>query len=124
MDSLTAKETLDTKTYHALGPVGDVGVVSTTVRSIKTSQAKLYGWVVHNPNGAVSWLQVFDRPSTQVMLGTTPPALTVKVGADGSVVQEQVNPVNMSAGLSIAATTTETGSTAPTTGLSVSVLYK
>ena len=119
--NLKIQDSLDNKIFNSLTTPALLG---TTVREIKGSQTNFYGYVVHNPNAAVAWVQVFNLPAADVTLGTTAPSYTIKTGADGGLAQEFVNPINMKSGLSVAATTTETGSTANTTGLSVNILFK
>ena len=105
-------------------PLTTNGVLSNTVRNIKSTAGRIFGYLIHNPNGSEAFVQVFYRPSNSVILGTTAPDLIIKVAANGSVAWDFQDPRGVnSIGLSVAATTTDTGSTAPTTGLSGTIFH-
>lgn len=91
--------------------------------SVKGSAGTFGGYFVYNPNTVVTYLQVFDVSST-VTLGTTRPDLVFGIPANSGANLEIVNGVNMANAIKIAATTTASGSTAPSTGLDVTVFYK
>ena len=114
-DLLTIRDTVSTATTRTL---------TTTVQSVKTTQAKFYGYKIENPNTGVAWVQVFYRPNTEVILGTTAPDFTIKVGDNGNAAWDFNWPIDAPLGLSIAATTEETGSTAPTSNLSAVIFFR
>lgn len=95
--------------------------LSTTVQTVKSSAGLVYGWVIYNPNTSVAYVQVFN--TTSVTLGTTAPLYSIPVPASQQV--SAFNPVGIthSTAIAIAATTTMSGSTAPTTGLDVNFFY-
>lgn len=95
--------------------------LSTTVQTVKSSAGLVYGWAIYNPNSSVCFVQVFN--TTSVTLGTTTPLYSIPVPANTSVCE--FNPVGITHGtaIAIAATTTMTGNTAPTTGLNVNLFY-
>lgn len=100
--------------------------VTNTKILIRAGTCSIKGWIVNNPNAAESFLQIHDAATTgDVTLGTTVPVLPIKVGANGSVViTEHDYQIPFSLGMVIAATTTEGGSSAPVTPVSVLILYK
>jgi hypothetical protein len=89
-----------------------------TVRSVKTSPGVLAFVQCYSGNASVTYLQVFALPSTSVTLGTTTPAMSFAIGPT-STVTEFMSPIGilMPGGISIAATTTATGSTAPASAI-------
>lgn len=91
----------------------------------------LYGWYVSNEDaGTDTYLQFYNAAATaDVTVGTTTPDLTWRI-PQGAVLEE--SPLSAQAsegvvfplGLVIAATTTEGGSSAPVTGLTVNFFYE
>jgi len=95
--------------------------LSTTVQTVKSSAGLVYGWVIYNPNTSVAYVQVFN--TTSVTLGTTTPLYSIPVPAGG--VAQFFSDIGITHGtaITIAATTTMRGNTAPTTGLDVNIFY-
>ena len=97
-----------------------------TVRNIGSDQVIFLSYLLHNNDSATRWLQVFFRPASEVVLGTTAPDMTILVGASqsilGSLTDDESN-IRQGTGLSVACTTTETGSTAPTSAMTGSIFY-
>jgi hypothetical protein len=86
---------------------------------VSQKKGSLQWYACDNPNGSAAWIQVFDASATTgITPGTTPPKffLPVPAGAYSAVV-----PANVLNGIVIAATTTPTGGTAPSTALSCSI---
>jgi hypothetical protein len=97
-----------------------------TVTSVKSSAGNLYGFTLQNPNASAAYVQLFDLATGSITLGSTTPKLSYWVPANGSydfpcISEAKVSFVNA---ISIAATTTATGSNAPATGLLINLLYK
>jgi hypothetical protein len=103
---------------------------TTTVKAIKSSAAGTFGgYMIGNPNSTAAYVQVFDvATSGAVTLGSTTPTMVYFIpgnasgGAAANV--EYSNGVHMSNGIQLACTTTATGSTAPSTGLDMTILFK
>src|SRR3990167_5534512 len=75
-----------------------------------------------NPNTAQAFLQLFDLVAADVTVGTTTPTQSYLVPAGDGVnsgVFEMMVPMHFNAAISYAATTTSTGSTAPTSNLTL-----
>jgi hypothetical protein len=89
--------------------------LSTTVQTIKGSAGTLDSFTCYNPNATAAWIQVFNISGT-VTLGTSTALERYHVPGEQSF-----GAIAMSKGydtaIKVAATTTATGSTAPTTGL-------
>jgi hypothetical protein len=67
---------------------------------------------LYNPTAAVAFLQMFTRPASAVTLGTTPPTVVLAIPAGGAIVLPFSAGWRMGgSGLSIAGTTTRTGTT-------------
>jgi hypothetical protein len=99
----------------------------TNTKTLIKGSAGTYGgyYTVYNPNSSVAYVQIFDAASTgAVTLGTTVANGRITVPATSAANLEITNGVNMANGIVIACTTTATGSTAPTTGLDGTILYK
>lgn len=109
-----------------------VPALTNTVTGVKASAAgTMGGYQIGNPNSTVTYIQVFDLATTgAVTLGTTTPTYvfsipgngTATVGGGGNV--EFSKGINHANGIQVAATTTPTGSTAPTNSLCALFLYK
>jgi hypothetical protein len=103
---------------------------TTTVKAIKSSAAGTFGgYYIFNPNSAAAYVQVFDVATAgAVTLGSTTPTMVYCIpgnasgGAAANV--EYSNGVHMANGIQLACTTTATGSTAPATGLDMTILFK
>lgn len=96
-----------------------------TVANIKAAPGNIYGYLVENSNATKSYLQIFKTLAANVTLGTTVPDFVIFVPATGAADAFAVVPIlHSDVGLSMAATTTPTGNTAPGSGLMVNVLYK
>lgn len=97
---------------------------TTTVQTVKASAGTLGGIVVYNPNATVAYVQIFDVSGT-VTLGTTSPDIIIPVAPTSvAPLSEFARGVNMANAIKLACTTTATGSTAPGTGLDMTVFWK
>jgi len=90
---------------------------------VKGSAGTFGGYFCYNPNSTVTYLQVFDL-ATSVTLGTTRPDLVFGIPANSATNLEITLGINMANAIKIAATTTASGSTAPGTGMDVTIFYK
>jgi hypothetical protein len=97
---------------------------TTTKKAVKASAGTFGGYYAYNPNASAAYIQVFDVASASVTLGTTPPDLVFAIPATSAANLEITNGVNMATAMTLACTTTATGSTAPTTGLDLTLLFK
>ena len=98
--------------------------LSTTVKSVKTSAGQLGMVQCYNPNATQVYIQVFNMNASWVVLGTTAPTLSIPISATSTGGWALASPgTGFSTGMSIAATTTATGSTAPSTAIDCNVAY-
>lgn len=97
---------------------------TTTKQAVKASAGTFGGYYVYNPNATVAYIQVFDAASASVTVGTTAPDMIFGIPATGAANLEITNGVNMATAITLVCTTTATGSTAPGTGLDLTIFYK
>lgn len=97
---------------------------TTTKKAIKASAGTFGGYYAYNPNATVAYIQVFDAASASVTVGTTAPDMVFGIPATGAANLEFTNGVNMGTAITLVCTTTATGSTAPGTGLDLTIFYK
>lgn len=99
--------------------------LSNTKQAANASAGGLYGYHIYNPNSTVIYVQFFNVASASVTVGTTTPNMVLVVPAGGWVDSPVTGPpIDFGTALTIAATTTVTGSGAPTTGLTTNLWYK
>jgi hypothetical protein len=97
--------------------------LTTTVTTVKSTAGKVAKLYCYNPNSSVAYVQVFNATPSSVTLGTTTPASSYGIGATsiggfGSNIGD-----GFSSAISVAATTTVKGLTAPSTALDCNVSY-
>jgi hypothetical protein len=86
--------------------------------------ARLYGLHLDNPNTSKVYVQFFDALSANVTLGSTTPTFVIVLPASSTLDDPTLTiPINFSTGLTFAVTTTATGSTAPSTGITGTIFY-
>ena len=103
--------------------------LSNSVVTVKGSAGELGAYHCLNQSGAVAYVQVFDAATSgAVTLGSTTPVLSFGLPAAASLPGggnlEWSNGIHFASGIQIAATTTATGSTAPSTAIDCNFAYK
>ena len=134
MDNMLIRDRYKIKSYNALQPSNELPKfiktgIAGVLREVSNKRCLFMGYLLHNNNASRSWVQVFFRPSDEVVLGTTPPDLTISIGASSSIAWDFYWPMEdeqarLGTGLSLVSTTTETGTTGVTTATTGSILYK
>lgn len=113
---LLAADNLELVQFNALQPDPKRVSIGSTVRNIAHEMVTWAGYVIHNNDSSLNtWVQIFFKPSNMVTLGSTPPDFTIKLTPGASVAWDFYRPIRQGSGMSVASTTTETGSTAPAT---------
>jgi hypothetical protein len=98
--------------------------LSTTVVSVKSSAGQLGELLCYNPNSSAVYVQIFNVASGSVTLGSTSPVLSIPIAPQSTGGLPLANPgINFSTAISIAATTTATGSTAASTAPDCNEVY-
>lgn len=97
--------------------------LTNTKTAVKASAGKVYGWMIHNPSAATTYIQVWNVAIGSITVGTTAPTYTIPLptGASANVFTDRG--ITHSTEINIAATTTPTGSTAPASAAVVSIFY-
>jgi len=93
--------------------------------NIKAAAGFIFLLNLINTTDADAYLQVFDKPAADVVLGTTVPKFFLRLPASSSLLLPmQAMPIDLTkgTGMSIAGTTTSTG--ASTAAISVSAFYQ
>lgn len=110
-DAVTAS--LSPTTSGGWAPSSQVALTN-TVASIKSSAGQVGGWMFYNPNTSAVYIQVYNAVSGSVTVGTTTAAYVLALPPGAAANVEYANGITHSTAISAAATTTATGSTAPT----------
>lgn len=108
--------------YVAQGGTTNALLTASTV-TVKSIATTLFDVVLTNTGTAAAYVQLFNGATAT--LGTTAPAAVLYVGA-GATVDYSFGSLGWAfpAGLTVAATTTPTGSTAPATGINADIGYQ
>lgn len=96
-------------------PTGNASV------NIKVGSANVWGYDVQNPNSTTCWLEFYN--ATAPSLGATR-IWGVPILGSGGIAKSLPFPVNLSAALTIATTTTDAGGTTCSTGMGVTIYYQ
>jgi hypothetical protein len=98
--------------------------LSNTKTAVSASRVRIHSFVLYNPNTAVAFVQFFNKAIADVTVGTTAPKKSIPVPPGGVAVgtYEDDFALPYNEGLVLAATTTASGSTAPTSALVVASL--
>jgi hypothetical protein len=104
--------------------VSNQAALTNTAVAVKASVGQSGGYGFYNPSAAIAYVQVFNTVSGSVTVGTTAPLYSIPVPPTSAVNMEVSNGIAHSAAISVAATTTPTGSTAPGSALTGFLLYK
>lgn len=96
-----------------------------TAQSVKAGSGNLKGWYISNANTTVACVQIFNIASGSVTVGTSTPTLSLCIPPDDAAANVMTEPgIGFGTQISVACTTTATGSTDPTTGLVVNLMYE
>ena len=112
-----------------LRPVGYVNAAVTStpvqVNVVGTAPASFLQYNLSNPNSSQVWVQFFDAASpSAVSVGTTAPTLSMAIPPFGVTDGSVASPYVFQYGIIIAATTTQTGSAAPSSAVQVQITYQ
>jgi hypothetical protein len=108
-----------TKTSGGMGLPYSASLTGTKAQ-IKGSAGQLYGWTIVNNGSALCYVQVFNKASASVTVGTTAPDFVIPIpapssGTNGAGIAQTLDlGIAMGTGITVACTTTRTGSTTVT----------
>lgn len=94
-----------------------------TKAAVKEGRGRVYGYHIYNPDSTDTFVQFYDALTDNVTVGTTGASEILWVPALGGIEQIFPLPLEFNTGIGLAATTTMTGSGAPTTGLLINLFY-
>jgi hypothetical protein len=106
--------TLATKTVPQTSggmPLPFSASVNATKQQVKGSAGQVYGYHILNNTAAIAYMQVFDKASASVTVGTTTPDYVIPLPASFGATLEISTGVAHANGITVACTTTRTGST-------------
>lgn len=111
-------------TFMASGSDGS-SILVATAQAVKAAAGKVYGYYLYNPESAVMFVHFYNTAAASVTVGTTSPLFTLAIPA-GSAANLGITDMGVTFGtaISVSATTTAGGNTAPTTGVSAVIWYK
>ena len=91
----------------------------------KAGSVTIGSYNISNPNSSPVFIQVFNAATAgAVTLGTTPPTFVLTVPAANGVLDGNLaGSYNLPLGMVVAATTTATGNTAPTSAVPITIFY-
>lgn len=116
MDKLKVKDSYKEFTINALNPNPSYQSIVATKKELYSDSQKWYGYTLNNNDAAARWVQVFYKPAANVAYGVDMPNRSILIPASGNVTLEMENPV-VCPGFTVAAATTETGTSTPTLGV-------
>lgn len=102
--------------------------LTSTKSQVKGSGGTIYGITAVNNGSALAYIQVFNKLSASVTVGTTAPDYVVPVpapssGTAGAGIREEYSKgLNFGTGITVACTTTRTGSTSATCDVNVNYI--
>lgn len=101
-----------------------LNALTNTAVAVKTGAAQVGGLQCYNPNSAQVYVQVYNIASGSVTVGTSTPTLSIPIGptATGGLTLSVVG-FQFSTAVAVAATTTATGGTAPSTAIDCNMAY-
>ena len=103
--------------------VSQKSITANTAQSIDASPGNVYGWSLYNANSSVCYLQFYNTSGTPTCGTSVIWSFPIPASSTSTVVPPYAL-YNHSTGIGFCAGTTATGSTACTTALSGTLLYK
>lgn len=98
--------------------------LTNSAQVIKASAGKFGGYYIYNPNTAATYVLVYNIAAASVTVGTSTAKLVFCIPASGGANLELLAGIPFDTAMSIAATTTGGGNSAPSTALEAMVFYK
>ncbi len=98
--------------------------LTATAQVIKGSAGKFGGYYIYNPNATATYVILYDIAAASVTVGTSTPKLVFCIPATAGANLELLAGIPFGTAMSIAATTTGGGNTAPSTALEAMIFYK
>ena len=122
----TANTAGGASTFCANGASGGNALLTNNPVAVKSSAGNLYGFDFVNTGAAAAFVQIFDLAVGAVTLGTTVAKMSKWVPAGGAWEEKfgGEGKISFTNAITVAATTTASGNTAPATGILANVTFK
>lgn len=98
--------------------------LTNSAQVIKASAGKFGGYYIYNPNSSATYVLIYNVAAASVTVGTTTARLVFCIPALAGANLELLAGIPFDTAMSIAATTTGGGNSAPSTALEAMVFYK
>lgn len=109
--------------FMASGSDGS-SILVATAQAAKASAGQVYGWYMYNPESAATFVHFYNTAQGSVTVGTTNPLFSIQLPATSASNVAFPHGIPFSTAITVAATTTAGGNTAPATGVSLELFYK
>jgi hypothetical protein len=113
----------DTPSTSSTMALSQTTISANTAQSIKSSAGNVFGWSLYNGNSSVCYLQFYNTSSAPTCGTSVTWSFPIPASSTSTVVPPYAL-YNHSTGIGFCAGTTATGSTACSTALSGTLLYK
>lgn len=97
--------------------------LTATAQVLKASAGKFFGYYIYNPNTAATYVEIYNIAAASVTVGTSTATLVFCIPASSAANLALPIGIPFGTAMSIAATTTGGGNTAPTTALEAMIWY-
>lgn len=98
--------------------------LTNSAQAVKASAGKFGGYYIYNPNASATYVIVYNIAAASVTVGTSTPKLVFCIPAAAGANLEILAGIPFDTAISIAATTTGGGNSAPATALEAMVFFK
>lgn len=113
-----------TPVWAASGNYTNVQQALTTSAQVKSTSGNIYGYAIYNPNAAATWVMYYNTTTAPTIGSTTNLVFEFAVPNASTVNVEFSQGIQFSSGLYVAVATTANGSSAPSTGLTITTVYR
>lgn len=110
-------------TFNATSGDGSTALTN-TAQQVKATVGTVGGWYIYNPNATATYVNFYNATSASVTVGTTNQQMVICIPATAGANVEFGNGITFATAISISATTTGGGNSAPATALEANIFYK
>jgi hypothetical protein len=98
------------------------GTIGATATAVKASAGQVYGWYIYNSNASVAYVQFYNSVTGSTTVGTS---IVASIGIPAGGAANVFNDVGIafSSAITIAITTTRSGTTSPTNTVDYNIYY-
>jgi len=100
------------------------GSIQATATAVKATAGQLYAYDIYNGGSAVSYMQLFNATTANVTLGSTTPTASIAIPATSRATFTTELGIAYATAITVAFTTTRTGSTNPSANCDYNIYYK